>query len=95
MKNKSIKNIFLSCLKKVSKPVKKIMKKKTLYIIIALLVLLNIGQFVYFYSVVSDFKAEIKTKKYKMEMLKYKSDLPVPPPLTPEEEEKAQNDLGL
>ena len=36
------------------------MKKKTLYIIIAILVLLNIGQFVYFYSVVSDLKSELK-----------------------------------
>ena len=36
------------------------MKKKTLYIIIAILVLLNIGQFVYFYSVVSDLKLELK-----------------------------------
>jgi hypothetical protein len=36
------------------------MKKKTLYIIIAILLLLNIGQFVYFYSKVSDLKSEIK-----------------------------------
>ena len=36
------------------------MKKKTLYIVIAILVLLNIGQFVYFYSKVSDLKSEIK-----------------------------------
>ena len=35
---------------------------KKLYIIIALLVLLNIGQFVYFYSVVSDLKSELKIK---------------------------------
>ncbi len=33
---------------------------KILYIIIALLVLLNIGQFVYFYKVVVDLKSEIK-----------------------------------
>ncbi len=39
------------------------MKKKTLYIIIAILVLLNIGQFVYFYSVVSDLKSELKIKR--------------------------------
>ncbi len=39
------------------------MKKKTLYIIIALLVLLNIGQFVYFYSVVSDLKVELRVKR--------------------------------
>jgi hypothetical protein len=40
------------------------MKKKTLYIIIiAILVLLNIGQFVYFYSVVSDLKSELKIMK--------------------------------
>jgi hypothetical protein len=36
------------------------MKKKTLYIIIAILVFLNIGQFIYFYSVVSDLKSELK-----------------------------------
>jgi hypothetical protein len=39
------------------------MKKKTLYIIIIILVLLNIGQFVYFYSVVSDLKVELRVKK--------------------------------
>ncbi len=39
------------------------MKKKTLHIIIAILVLLNIGQFVYFYSVVSDLKVELSVKK--------------------------------
>ena len=39
------------------------MKNKTLYIIIAILVLLNIGQFVYFYSVVSDLKSELKIMK--------------------------------
>ena len=39
------------------------MKKKTLYIIITLLVLLNIGQFVYFYSVISDLKVELSVKK--------------------------------
>ena len=39
------------------------MKKKTLYIIITLLVLLNIGQFVYFYSVVSDLKVELRVKR--------------------------------
>ena len=43
------------------------MKKKTLYIIIAILVLLNIGQFVYFYSVVSDLKKENEVLKYKLE----------------------------
>lgn len=42
------------------------MKKKTLYIIIALLVLLNIGQFVYFYSVVSDLKSELKIMESKI-----------------------------
>ncbi len=42
------------------------MKKKTLYIIIALLVLLNIGQFVYFYSVVSDLKSELKIMESKL-----------------------------
>ncbi len=42
------------------------MKKKTLYIIIAILVLLNIGQFVYFYSVVSDLRAEIKIMESKL-----------------------------
>jgi hypothetical protein len=42
------------------------MKKKTLYIIIALLVLLNIGQFIYFYSVVSDLKKENEVLKYKL-----------------------------
>jgi hypothetical protein len=36
---------------------------KILYIIIALLVLLNIGQFVYFYKVVVDLKSEIKIKE--------------------------------
>jgi hypothetical protein len=36
------------------------MKKKTPYIIISILVLLNIGQFVYFCSKVSDLKSEIK-----------------------------------
>jgi hypothetical protein len=49
------------------------MKKKTLYIIITLLVLLNIGQFVYFYSVVSDLKSELRiigaeNKKFKSEL---------------------------
>lgn len=38
------------------------MKKKTLYIIIAILVLLNIGQFIYFYSAVSDLKVELSVK---------------------------------
>jgi hypothetical protein len=33
---------------------------KILYIIIALLVLLNIGQFVYFYKVVIDLKSELR-----------------------------------
>ena len=42
------------------------MKKKTLYIIITLLVLLNIGQFVYFYSVVSDLKKENEVLNYKL-----------------------------
>lgn len=42
------------------------MKKKTLYIIIALLVLLNIGQFIYFYSVVSDLKSELKIMESKI-----------------------------
>jgi cell division protein FtsL len=42
------------------------MKKKTLYIIIAILVLLNIGQFVYFYSVVSDLKSELKIMESKI-----------------------------
>lgn len=37
--------------------------KKTLYIIIAMLVLLNIGQFDYFYSVVTDLKVELRVKK--------------------------------
>ena len=36
---------------------------KILYIIIALLVLLNLGQFVYFYKVVIDLKSEIKIKE--------------------------------
>jgi len=36
------------------------MKNKILYIIIALLVLLNIGQFVYFYKVVVDLKSELR-----------------------------------
>ncbi len=53
------------------------MKKKTLYIIIALLVLLNIGQFVYFYSQVSDLKMQnevwkIKTPEEKVDWSKYK-----------------------
>jgi hypothetical protein len=53
------------------------MKKKTLYIIIAILVLLNIGQFVYFYSVVSDLKMQnevlkIKTPEDKTDWSKYK-----------------------
>lgn len=53
------------------------MKKKTLYIIIALLVLLNIGQFVYFYSVVSDLKVQnevlkIKNPEFKEDWSKYK-----------------------
>jgi hypothetical protein len=39
------------------------MNIKILYIIIALLVLLNLGQFVYFYKVVIDLKSEIKIKK--------------------------------
>jgi hypothetical protein len=38
---------------------------KILYIIIALLVLLNLGQFVYFYKVVIDLKSELKIKEYK------------------------------
>jgi hypothetical protein len=42
------------------------MKNKTLYIIIAILVSLNIGQFVYFYSVVSDLKKENEVLKYKL-----------------------------
>ncbi len=42
------------------------MKKKTLYIIIAILVLLNIGQFVYFYSQVSDLKSELKIMESKI-----------------------------
>ena len=42
------------------------MKKKTLYIIIAILVLLNIGQFVYFYSVVSDLKSDLKIMESKL-----------------------------
>ena len=42
------------------------MKKKTLYIIIAILVLLNIGQFIYFYSVVSDLKSELKITESKI-----------------------------
>ena len=42
------------------------MKKKTLYFIIAILVLLNIGQFVYFYSVVSDLKSELIITKSKI-----------------------------
>ena len=46
------------------------MKKKTLYIIIAILVLLNIGQFVYFYSVVSDLKSELKIMESKVSDLK-------------------------
>jgi hypothetical protein len=33
---------------------------KILYIIIALLVLLNLGQFVYFYKVVIDLKSELR-----------------------------------
>jgi hypothetical protein len=41
------------------------MKKKTLYIIIAILVLLNIGQFIYFYSQVSDLKEELRIIGYK------------------------------
>ena len=41
------------------------MKKKTLYIVITLLVLLNIGQFVYFYSVVSDLKRDNEILKMK------------------------------
>ena len=41
------------------------MKKKTLYIAIALLVLLNIGQFVYFYSVISDLKRDNEILKMK------------------------------
>ena len=36
---------------------------KILYIIIAILLMLNIGQFVYFYKVVVDLKSEIKIKK--------------------------------
>ena len=42
------------------------MKMKTLYIIIAILVLLNIGQFVYFYSQVSDLKMQNEVLKYKL-----------------------------
>lgn len=41
------------------------MKNKILYIIIVLLVLLNLGQFVYFYKVVVDLKSEIKIKEFK------------------------------
>ncbi len=41
------------------------MKNKILYIIIALLLLLNLGQFVYFYKVVIDLKSELKIKEYK------------------------------
>jgi cell division protein FtsL len=42
------------------------MKKKILYIVIAILVLLNIGQFVYFYSSVSDLKSDIKIMESKL-----------------------------
>ena len=42
------------------------MKKKTQYIIIAILLLLNIGQFVYFYSEVSDLKLELKIMESKL-----------------------------
>lgn len=41
------------------------MKNKILYIIIALLIIINLGQFVYFYSKVSDLKIENKILKIK------------------------------
>lgn len=68
------------------------MKKKTSYIIIAILVLLNIFQFVYFYKRVSDLKVENK-------ILNYINDEPIPAPkdndtiITPDQEKKA-NELG-
>ena len=57
------------------------MKKKTLYIIIALLVLLNFVLFVYFYSVVSDLKLELKiigveNKNLKSELKIMESKIP-------------------
>jgi hypothetical protein len=42
------------------------MKKKTLNIFFTLLAFLNIGQFVYFYSVVSDLKSELKIMESKI-----------------------------
>jgi hypothetical protein len=39
---------------------------KNLYIIIALLLLLNLGQFVYFYKVVIELKSELRIKEYKI-----------------------------
>lgn len=42
------------------------MKNTTLYIIISVLVLLNIGQFVYFYSRELDLKFELKVYEFKM-----------------------------
>jgi hypothetical protein len=43
------------------------MKNYILYIVIVLLVLLNIGQFVYFYTIVSDLKRDNEIMKYKMD----------------------------
>ena len=82
------------------------MKKKTSYIIIAiLLLLLNIGQFVYFYKIVSDLKVENKILKYRIKTVSEIendsiNDEPIPAPkdndtiITPEQEKKA-NELGL
>jgi hypothetical protein len=80
------------------------MKKKTLYIIIAILLLLNIGQFIYFYKIVSDLKVENKILKYRIKIVPEIendsiNDEPIPAPkdndtiITPEQEKKA-NELG-
>lgn len=80
------------------------MKKKTLYIIIAILLLLNIGQFIYYYKIVSDLKVENKILKYRIKIVPEIendsiNDEPIPAPndndtiITPEQEKKA-NELG-
>ena len=81
------------------------MKKITLYIVIAILVLLNIFQFLYFYKRVSDLKVENKILNYRIKTVSEIEndsidDKPIPAPenndtiITPEMIKKA-NELGL
>lgn len=76
------------------------MKKKTFYIIITILVLLNIFQFVYFYKRVSDLKVENKILNYRIKTVPEIendsiNDEPIPAPkdndtiITPEQVKKA------